>query len=74
MRLPWLEFPQFGIAGKREVIHRRKNCEKMAKKRKKVKNYLLSIIWEEASGGWLLNLDAILSVGYRVILLSDKTL
>lgn len=36
-----LEFPQFGMAGKRGVIHRRKSREKVAKKRKKVKNYLL---------------------------------
>ena len=27
-----LEFPQFGMAGKREDIHRRKNWEKGAKK------------------------------------------
>ena len=30
-----LEFPQFGMAGKREDIHRRKNWEKGAKKRQK---------------------------------------
>ena len=28
----FLEFPQFGMAGKREDIHRRKNWEKGAKK------------------------------------------
>jgi len=35
-----LEFPQFGQGWNQEVIHRWKNWEKRAKKRKKVKNCL----------------------------------
>ena len=32
VKVAYLEFPQFGMAGKREDIHRRKNWEKGAKK------------------------------------------